>query len=120
MKKITIFCFFLILLPVSGAMAEIGRFEFRKTTDGFIRLDRKTGAVDYCSQVNRVWQCKAMATEKALQLKTIQNRQAEKPGIDSLAFNKIAAGFRLMANRFARFIRQVSTDLSIFAAAITA
>ena len=47
----------------AGAHADDGRFAIKPAGDGFIKLDKKTGGLTHCRQVDTSWTCKVLNDE---------------------------------------------------------
>jgi hypothetical protein len=52
--------------PAMPADTENGRYVFNKVTDGYVRLDMRTGQVSTCSQRTVGWACQASPDDRAL------------------------------------------------------
>ncbi len=48
------------LVLATGALADEGRFSIKPAGDGFIKLDKQTGALTHCQQVDATWTCKIL------------------------------------------------------------
>lgn len=53
------------LIFSAGALAEDGRFSIKPAGDGFIKLDKQTGGLTHCRQVNTAWTCKVLNDESS-------------------------------------------------------
>jgi hypothetical protein len=72
-----------LLVPASAEDAppapenDEARYTFSKVTDGFLRLDTKTGEVSLCSQQTVGWACVAVPDDRALLENEIARLRAE-------------------------------------------
>ncbi len=63
MLKLTVMSVLGALILSAGALAEEGRFSIKSAGDGFIKLDKQTGGLTHCRQVNTAWTCKVLKDE---------------------------------------------------------
>jgi hypothetical protein len=61
----------------SGPATENGRYTLSQTSDGFVRLDTRTGAVSTCSNNGNGWACYAVPDERKAMDTEIGRLQAE-------------------------------------------
>lgn len=68
-----------------------GRFTMSPSGDGFVRLDRQSGAMDFCSRQGGTWTCEPMAEnqgnlkeELARKDKEIESLKAEKKHLEEM------------------------------------
>lgn len=61
----------------SGPDTENGRYTLSQTSDGFVRLDTRTGAVSTCGNNGNGWACYAVPDERRAMDETIGRLQAE-------------------------------------------
>lgn len=64
-------------IEVRAATGEGGRYSMSPSGDGFVRLDRETGAMTYCSRKAESWSCEAMADGQEALHKEIERLEAE-------------------------------------------
>ncbi len=55
------------LAAVPQVLAEEGRFALKQAGDGFIKLDKQTGSLTHCRQIETAWTCKKL-NEEAVEL----------------------------------------------------
>jgi len=61
MIRIAAFAILLALSSLPAAAAEIpGRYVLEKVEDGYLRLDRDSGAVSHCALQSGRWECRAV------------------------------------------------------------
>ncbi len=60
MLKRTVLGVFCSLALATAAIAEENRFDIKPAGDGFIKLDKRTGGLTHCRQVDQNWTCKAL------------------------------------------------------------
>lgn len=63
MLKRTVLGVLCSLAFASGALAQEGRYDIKPAGDGFIKLDKKTGGLTHCRQLDQNWTCKALNDE---------------------------------------------------------
>jgi len=51
------------LAAATSGLADDGRFSIKPAGDGFIKLDKKTGGLTHCHQVDTAWTCKVLNDE---------------------------------------------------------
>ncbi len=103
-QKIFISALLLLLLSVAANAAETERFELRKAGDGFLRLDKKTGVVAFCSRDNLQWQCKNVNDDG------LRDNKKLKHGQNGQALDAVLNSFAIMTQRFLKFSRKMSAD----------
>jgi DNA polymerase III gamma/tau subunit len=59
------------------APADAPRYHFTRVDDGYLRLDRKSGKVSYCSTRTQGWSCEAVPEKRASLEKQIDDLRAE-------------------------------------------
>ncbi len=59
------------------APADAPRYHFTRVDDGYLRLDRKSGKVSYCSTRTQGWSCEAVPENRASLEKQIDDLRAE-------------------------------------------
>ena len=101
------------------ALSPHERFELRKTANGFLRLDKKTGIIALCSRDKLKWQCKNIDDDIKLYRQKIQKlgqivpaqikHRPAKPE-EGRELDKVLSGFKEMLRRFKKLSRQMSLN----------
>src|SRR5688572_16342833 len=63
--------------------AATGRYTLAPTEGGFIRLDRETGAMSFCSGKEAEWSCKSMAETESELKKKVDQLEGEKRALEA-------------------------------------
>lgn len=67
----------------AGPEDESGRYSISPTDGGFVRLDRQTGAMSFCTQKNADWQCAPMADSDQAMREENSKLAAEKQALEA-------------------------------------
>lgn len=65
--------------PAQEAMAGVdsGRYTMEKAGEGFLRLDRRTGAMSFCGQAGGSWACNPVTDDRQALAEEIQKLETE-------------------------------------------
>lgn len=96
-------------IPLNASALPGQQFELHKIGDGFLRIDKKTGATSFCSRDKIKWACKKIEntdTYKA-NISPLHYRHKASELSQGHALDQVRDAFREMMRRFTKFTNQI-------------